>query len=296
MGVWNGKRSLHLICLIPITSSGHLITQYMQRMELGDPSFIGNISSYEDAMLAPKTGKEVRANISDTHALPTQHYNPEGFATLENHGTSHISAADASGLAISLTTTINLFFGSKVMVPETGVIMNDEMNDFSIPHVKNVFGYEPSPANFIRPGKRPLSSMSPTIVEHANGTLYFVIGAAGGSRIPTAVIQQLWYVLDRNMSVATALEEPRFHDQLQPDMMALEWPQDEDAGGGWLLEEGQQRFGYSNETAAYLRELGHNVTWMAPHTSSVQGVRMLVNGTFEAAGEPRQLTSGGFAV
>jgi gamma-glutamyltranspeptidase/glutathione hydrolase len=268
----------------------------MQRTELGDPSFVGNLSSYEDRMLAPETGKEVRANISDTKAYDTHHYNPKGFATLENHGTSQISVADASGLAISLTTTINLFFGSKVMVPETGVIMNDEMNDFSIPHHKNAFGYKPSPANFIRPGKRPLSSMSPVIVEHPNGTLYFVIGSAGGSRIPTAVVQQLWYVLDRNMSVSTALEQPRFHDQLQPDVMALEWPQDEDAGGGWLLERGRQRFGYDNRTAAYLKALGHNITWMAPHTCSVQGVRMLVNGTFEAAGEPRQLTSGGFAV
>jgi gamma-glutamyltranspeptidase/glutathione hydrolase len=265
-------------------------------MELGDPSFVGNLSDYEDRMLAPKTGKEVRANISDTKAHGSRHYNPREFAALDDHGTSQISVADASGLAISLTTTINLFFGSQVMVPETGVIMNDQMNDFSIPGRKNVFGYEPSPANFIRPGKRPLSSISPTIVEHPNGTLYFVIGAAGGSRIPTAVIQQLWYVLDRNMSVATALEQPRFHDQLQPDHMALEWPQDEDAGGGWLTGKGRQRFGYDNGTAAYLKGLGHNITWMAPHTSSVQGVRMLCNGTFEAAGEPRQLTSGGFAV
>lgn len=265
-------------------------------MELGDPSFVGDLSEYQEDMLAPDTGKEVRANISDTKAFAESHYNPKGFATLENHGTSQISVADASGLAISLTTTINLFFGSKVMVPETGVIMNDEMNDFSIPHRKNAFGYEPSPANFIRAGKRPLSSISPTIVEHANGTLCFVIGSAGGSRIPTAVIQQLWYVLDRNMSVSIALEQPRFHDQLQPDYMALEWPQDENAGGGWLARRGRQRFGYDNATAAYLRELGHNITWVAPHSSSVQGVRIIGNGTFEAAGEPRQLTSGGFAV
>lgn len=266
-------------------------------MELGDPSFVGNSSSYEDYMLAPSTGKEIRANISDTMARESQRYNPKNHTTLENHGTSQISVADASGLAISLTTTINLFFGSKVMVPETGIIMNNEMNDFSIPHRKNEFLYSPSRANFIRPGKRPLSSISPTIVEHPNGALYFVIGSAGGSRIPTAVIQQLWYVLDRNMSVSTALEQPRFHDQLQPDVMSLEWPQDENAGGGWLIERsGRQRFGYNNATAAYLKNLGHNVTWMAPHTSSVQGVRITANGTFEAAGEPRQLTSGGFAV
>lgn len=139
-------------------------------MKLGDPSFVDDdLSEYQEYMLAPDTGKEVRANISDTKAYLGDHYNPEGFATLDSHGTSHISVADASGLAISLTTTVNLFFGSKVMVPETGVILNDEMNDFSIPGKRNIFGYEPHPANFIRPGKRPMSSMCPTIVEHANG-------------------------------------------------------------------------------------------------------------------------------
>ncbi|QDS72722.1 hypothetical protein FKW77_003691 [Venturia effusa] len=270
---------------------------YGMRMNLGDPSFVDDdLSQYQDDMLAPETGKAVRGNISDTKAFTEDHYNPQGLAISGNYGTSQISVADASGLAISLTTTINLFFGSKVMVPETGVIMNDQMNDFSIPHRKNEFGYEPSPANFIRPGKRPLSSISPTIVEHANGTLYFVIGSAGGSRIPTAVIQQLWYVLDRNMSVSASLEQPRFHDQLQPDTMALEWPQDENAGGGWLSKTGRQRFGYDNATAEYLTKLGHNITWMAPHSSSVQGVRIIGDGIFEAAGEPRQLTSGGFAV
>ncbi|KAE9977356.1 hypothetical protein EG328_002088 [Venturia inaequalis] len=270
---------------------------YGMRMKLGDPSFVDeDLSKYQQNMLAPSTGREVRANISDTKAYLQDHYNPDGWATLDNHGTSQISVADASGLAISLTTTINLFFGSKVMVPETGIIMNDEMNDFSIPGRKNAFGYEPHPANFIRPGKRPLSSISPTIVEHANGSLYFVIGSAGGSRIPSAVIQQLWFVLDRNMSLSESLEQPRFHDQLQPDSMALEWPQDENEGGGWLAETGRLRFGYDNATAAYLKDLGHNITWMAPHTSSVQGVRIIGNGTFEAAGEPRQLTSGGFAV
>lgn len=98
------------------------------------------------------------------------------------------------------------------------------------------------------------------------------------------------------MSVSTSLEQPRFHDQLQPDSMYLEWPQDENAGGGWLARRDRQRFGYDNATAAYLRDLGHNITWMAPHTSSVQGVRIFGSGVFEAAGEPRQLTSGGFAV
>ena len=121
-------------------------------------------------------------------------------------------------MAISLTTTINTLFGSQLMVESTGVIMNNEMNDFSIPTSSNFFGFIPSPSNYIRPGKRPLSSMSPTIVEFlSNNTLYFVVGSAGGSRIITATIQNLWHVLDRGLSSAAALAQPRLHDQLRPN-------------------------------------------------------------------------------
>lgn len=138
--------------------------------------------------------------------------------SISRPGTSHVVTADASGMAISLTTTINLLFGSQLMIPETGVIMNNEMNDFSIPNSSNAFGYVPSPSNFIRPGKRPLSSISPTIVEFlTNRTLYFVVGSAGGSRIITATIQNLWHVLDQGFSSIGALSEPRLHDQLQPN-------------------------------------------------------------------------------
>lgn len=138
--------------------------------------------------------------------------------TSSSPGTSHVVTADASGMAITLTTTINLLFGSQLMVESTGVIMNNEMNDFSIPNSSNAFGYVPSPSNYIRPGKRPLSSISPTIVEFlSNNTLYFVVGAAGGSRIITSTTQNLWNVLDRGLSAPAALAQPRLHDQLQPN-------------------------------------------------------------------------------
>ena len=181
-------------------------------------------------------------------------------------------------MAISLTTTINLLFGSQLVVPETGVIMNNEMNDFSIPNQSNAFGYVPSPSNFIRPGKRPLSSISPTIVEHkADNGLYYVIGSAGGSRIITATIQNLWHVLDQNATVAQSLAEPRFHDQLAPNRISFE-------------------YSYDNQTTVFMKSLGHIVTWVAPGQSTAQGLRRLANGTFEAAGEPRQKASAGYAV
>ena len=249
---------------------------YGQRTELGDPEFVKGMDKYQAEMLSEATAAAVRSRISDFHTLNVSAYDPSGFESLDTPGTSAIVVADASGMAISLTTTVNLYFGSHVMIPETGVIMNNEMNDFSIPGSSNSFGYIPSPANFIRPGKRPLSSITPTIVEHEDGTLYFVVGAAGGSRIITATLQNLWHVLDQNMTAPEALARPRFHDQLEPNQILFE-------------------YAYNNETVDFMESRGHNVTWMAPGSSTAQSLRVLANGTFEAAGEPRQLNSGGYA-
>ena len=155
--------------------------------------------------------------------------------------------------------------------------MNDEMNDFSIPGQSNSFGYIPSPANYIRPGKRPLSSISPIIAETADGKLYLALGSAGGSRIITANIQNTIHVLDSNMTTPEALLQPRLHDQLVPAQTTFE-------------------YAYDNQTVAYMKSLGYNVTWVAPGQSTAQALRLLPNGTFEAAGEPRQKSSGGFAI
>jgi gamma-glutamyltranspeptidase/glutathione hydrolase len=155
--------------------------------------------------------------------------------------------------------------------------MNNEMNDFSIPGVPNAFGFVPSVSNYIRPGKRPLSSITPVIAEYPDGSLYVSTGAAGGSRIITATIQSLWHVLDHGMTMPEALKEPRIHDQLLPNTVTLE-------------------YGFNNATAEFLQGRGHNITWVQAGQSASQGIRRLVNGTFEAAGEPRQKNSGGFAV
>ncbi|KAK5632740.1 hypothetical protein RRF57_008454 [Xylaria bambusicola] len=250
---------------------------YGQRSELGDPLFVEGLDDFQEAILSSDTAAQIRSKISDFRTLNVSAYDPNGFESLPTPGTSHIVAADKSGLAVSVTTTINLLFGSQLMVPETGVIMNDEMNDFSIPGSSNAFGYIPSPANFIRPGKRPLSSISPIIAETPDGKPYFVIGSAGGSRIITATIQNIHHVIDQNMTAPQALAQPRLHDQLSPNQVSFE-------------------YAYDNSTVAFMASLGHNVTWVAPGQSTAQGLRILPNGTFEAAGEPRQLNSGGFAV
>ena len=251
---------------------------YGERANLGDPLFVPGLNEYQAEMLNASTAADVRSRISDFHTQNVSAYDPYELESVELGGTSHVVTVDASGMAISLTTTINLLFGSQLVVPETGVIMNNEMNDFSIPDASNAFGYSPSPANFIAPGKRPLSSISPTIVEFlANGTLYYVIGSAGGSRIITATIQNLWHVLDQGETTAEGLAEPRLHDQLSPNQVSFE-------------------YAYDNETVAFMKSLGHNVTWVAPGQSTAQGLRRLVNGTFEAAGEPRQKASAGYVV
>lgn len=250
---------------------------YAQRTELGDPLFVDGLDKYTQQMIAPATGEEIRSKISDVRTYNVSYYNPGGLESIETPGTSHIVSADASGMAVSLTTTINTLFGSRVIVPETGVIMNNEMNDFSIPGSSNAFGYIPSPANYVRPGKRPLSSISPIIGETKDGQLYFAVGSAGGSRIITATIQNVVHLIDQGMNPSDALAQARLHDQLVPNQVTFE-------------------YAYDNSTVAFLESLGHNVTWLAPGQSTAQALRRTTSGIFEAAGEPRQKESGGFAI
>ena len=245
---------------------------YGKRASFGDPDFVHEMASLEATMLDQAFAEDTKAKISDKHTLNISEYDPDGFESLENHGTSHIVTADASGMAISLTTTVNLFFGSRIMVPETGVILNDEMNDFSVPNVSNVFGYYPSPANYVKPRKRSMSSIAPIMAEYANGTLFAVMGASGGSRIITTVIQNALNVLDLGMTVQEAVAQPRLHDQLLPNLVTFEWA-------------------YDNSTVESMERRGHNVTW-GPAGSSAQAIR-ITNGHFEAAGEPRQDDSAG---
>jgi gamma-glutamyltranspeptidase / glutathione hydrolase len=250
---------------------------YAHRAELGDPGFVDGLDKFQKEMLSDELAEEIRSKIIDDKAFGIEYYNPDGLESIDTPGTAHMVAADASGFAVSLTTTVNLLFGSRLIVPETGVIMNNEMNDFSIPGKENAFGYAPSPSNFVRPGKRPLSSITPIIVENPDGSLYYIVGAAGGSRIITSTVQNVIGVLDRGLSVADALAAPRLHDQLSPSQVSFE-------------------YAYDNSTTAFLKSLGHNVTWVAPGQSAVQAARLLSSGIFEAAGEPRQFNSGGSVV
>ncbi|KUJ08895.1 gamma-glutamyltranspeptidase [Mollisia scopiformis] len=259
---------------------------YGQRTLLGDPSFLPNLTTYQKGMYSASTAAEIRSKIEEYHTLNVSAYDPSNYEILQDDGTSASVTSDKSGLTIAMTSTVNTLFGSTLMVPETGVIMNNEMNDFSIPNTTNAFGYAPAPANFIAPFKRPLSSISPTIVEYPSGDVYISHASAGGSRIITEVIQHLWHVLDQNMTSAESLRQPRMHDQLSPNLVSFEY--------------GSETFGivgYSNQTTSYLAEVdGAAIGFVAVGSTTAQALRVLPNGTFEAAGEPRQLNSAGFAV
>ncbi|KAG8710840.1 hypothetical protein FRC11_004055 [Ceratobasidium sp. 423] len=260
-----------------INTTTHLLDEaikfaYGQRMSIGDPAFVKNVTELQSFYLEPSTSKELADKISLSTTYPSYYYNPENYTAQRESGTSHLVAADASGLVVSLTSTVNYYFGSQLMT-EDGIILNDEMDDFSTPGTSNGFGYIATPANYIAPYKRPLSSISPTIVEDGDGNFRFATGAAGGSRIITATLQSLWHVLDQGMDVQSAINAPRLHDQIIPLTTTFEYT-------------------YDNATTAYMAALGHNVSWVAPGQSVVQGVTRDPNGVFAAASDGRKLDSG----
>ncbi|KAI3647375.1 hypothetical protein MP228_007596 [Amoeboaphelidium protococcarum] len=195
---------------------------YAARTELGDEKYLpSNFSARVQEIVSKSYASKVRANITDDKTHDWQYYNPQ-FDSVESPGTTHISVVDnESGTAVSMTSTINLSFGSKLMCPQTGIILNNEMDDFSLPNKTNAFGLRPSKNNFIHPGKRPLSSSVPTFVEQ-NGNLTMVVGASGGSKIITATLQTILNLLNGYSTAQYAIDAPRYHHQLLPNHLQVE--------------------------------------------------------------------------
>ncbi|KAL5597399.1 hypothetical protein FOBRF1_011192 [Fusarium oxysporum] len=248
---------------------------YGARLHLGDPDFVHGVPELEHEMLNATTAEKIRRKIDPRKTQKIEKYDPDGIYSSDGHGTSHVVTADGDGMAVSLTTTVNLIFGSFLMDPLTGVILNNEMNDFSIPGVPNEFGFAPAEANFIRPNKRPLSSCTPLIVSNKDGSLFAVIGAAGGSRIISATTQVAWRVLTSpSWSIKDAVREPRVHNQLIPNTLLVEKK-------------------FSSYDVPSLVERGHNITWVDEGLSTVQALTRDSAGVFEVAPEPRQKNSGG---
>jgi gamma-glutamyltranspeptidase/glutathione hydrolase len=169
-------------------------------------------------------GKDLAAKINLDQATKVAGHNlpPRWEGDVFGKHTTHLSTADADGNWVALTQTINTAFGSKVIIPTTGVLMNNEMDDFSVqPGVPNAFRLIGAEANAIAPGKRPLSSMSPTLVLK-NGKPILSVGAAGGPTIITQTLIAISNIIDHGMSPEAALAAPRFHHQWAPDELKIE--------------------------------------------------------------------------
>ncbi len=186
---------------------------------LGDPDFF---KVPVDSLLKPAYIKQRMSNFSWDAATPSTSIQPGAFAGYESDQTTHYSVVDKDGNAVSITTTLNGSFGSKIFVKGAGFLLNNEMDDFSSkPGVPNMFGLVGGKANAIEPGKRMLSSMTPTIIEK-DGKLFMVVGTPGGATIITSVFQTVLNVLEFDMNMQQAVSAKRFHHQWLPDQVDIE--------------------------------------------------------------------------
>jgi gamma-glutamyltranspeptidase/glutathione hydrolase len=213
---------------------------YADRNEyVGDPDFVKvPIAGLLDRVYLSK----LRASIDPERATPSDRVRPGKPVGSESMETTHYSVVDSDGNAVAVTYTLNGGFGNGITVPGLGFLLNNEMDDFSSkPGSPNMFGLVQGENNAIAPGKRPLSSMTPTIVLK-DGKLFMTAGAPGGSRISTAVLQVILNVLDLGMNVQDAIDAPRVHHQWQPDKLSLE-------------------HGISPDTVALLKSRGYDVDY-----------------------------------
>jgi len=206
------------------SESVHYMTEAMRyayhdrNRYLGDPAFVQNPV---ERLVSDTNALAIRSRISAQHATSSASLGTD-LGAHENPTTTHYSVVDRWGNAVSVTFTINDDFGAKVIAGDTGFFLNDEMDDFTAkPGVANLFGLVQGQSNAIAPGKRPLSSMTPTIVLR-DGKPLLVLGTPGGSRIITTVLEIIVNVIDHGMTLQEAVDAPRIHHQWLPDTLAAE--------------------------------------------------------------------------
>lgn len=239
---------------------------------LGDPDFV---TAPIARLLAPAYLARQAASIAPDRATPSSSI--EGLAVHEGTNTTNYSVVDAAGNAVDVTYTLNATFGSGLVAGDTGVLLNDEMDDFaSAPGVPNQFGLVQGEANAIAPLKRPLSSMAPTIVSDPSGRVVLVAGAAGGPRIITTTLDVIRDVLDFGGDVGGALAAPRIHEQWLPDVVNAE------PGA------------FSPATATALREMGYTIA-IGAAGSAANAIAVRPDGTRVAAHDDRRPTGAALA-
>jgi gamma-glutamyltranspeptidase / glutathione hydrolase len=243
---------------------------------LGDPDFVKNPIAH---LLDKDYAAKLRAAIEPQKAGDSQAIKP-GVSPHEGNNTTHYSIVDKWGNAVSVTYTLNDWFGAGVMASKTGVILNDEMDDFTVKvGVPNMYGLVQGEANAIAPGKAPLSSMSPTIVTK-DGKAVMVVGTPGGSRIITATLLTILNVIDYKMNIQEAVDAPRFHQQWMPETTNLE------------------TFAVSPDTQKILESWGHKFAGPqdANHLAAILvgapslGGKPVGNNRFYGANDPRRNT------
>jgi gamma-glutamyltranspeptidase/glutathione hydrolase len=235
----------------------HLLAEAMKRAFADRAEFLGDPAFFKvplKGLVAPAYGAAWRKTINLEKATPSAELRPGDPLAYESPSTTHLSVIDAAGNAVSTTQTVNLGFGSGVVAAGTGIVLNDEMDDFSKkPGTPNDFGLVGKEANAVAPGKTPLSSMSPTLVFAPDGRLALVVGSPGGPRIISATLQTILNVIDFKMSLPDAVHAARIHHQWLPDAL--------------VTEEG----GLTPEVAAELTRLGHKLV-VKGHIGDVQAV------------------------
>jgi gamma-glutamyltranspeptidase/glutathione hydrolase len=203
----------------------HLMAEAMKLAYADRSEYLGD-SDFVDVPIDGLTSKAyadaLRAKISRNRATPSSAIKPGDPIPYESNETTHFSIVDKDGNAVSNTYTINFSYGTGLVAEGTGILLNNEMDDFSAkPGVPNAYGLVGGDANAVEPGKRPLSSMSPTIV-FKDEKPYLVTGSPGGSRIITTTLQVIMNVIDHDMNVAEATYAPRVHHQWLPDELRVE--------------------------------------------------------------------------
>lgn len=201
----------------------HLLAEVMKHafadraQYLGDPDFV---KAPIPTLMSKDYAAWIRSRLSPVKTYPPKYYGLGNFK-MEQGGTTHLSVLDRFGTAVACTLSVNTRFGSKILVPKTGIVLNNEMDDFAIHPGGNVYGLVGNHANSLQPKKRPLSSMAPTVVLQGDRP-ELIVGAAGGPRIISAVLQTILNVLDFQMPLKEAVEAARIHHQWMPDELIVE--------------------------------------------------------------------------